>query len=225
MFRTLTSLLLIATLFAPLVHAADSDRLEQDFQRFLDWFPGEYNNEAQAKADIAAGLGEGRAHEYIHHLFVPVTASNIGEHTYFIKQYMDGDYENVYRQRLYKLENDSASKSVKLTIYSFLDEKKYRYTDKDTGLIKDIKLEELKTIPGCEVYWTFADGYYTGRMIDQACGFYSERSKKMIYISDTLKLTDKEIWIADKAVDDKGNYVFGNKDGIPHKNIKLKSIP
>lgn len=207
------------------IAVADADTtLALDFKRMLQWFPGEYDNELQAKADIAAGLGEGEAHEHIQHIFKPVTAPKIGEHVFFIKQTMDGDYENVYRQRLYTLEQDQQSQSIKLTIYSFLDEKKYRYTDKDSTLVKSIGMDELRTVPGCEVYWTYSDGYFTGRMKDRACNFYSQRSKKRIYISDTLKLTENEIWIADQAVDEHGNYVFGNKAGIPHKNIKVKSL-
>lgn len=201
-----------------------NETLARDFERMLQWFPGEYDNKLQAQADIAAGLGEGEAHEYIQHIFKPVKAPNIGKHVFFIKQTMDGDYENVYRQRLYTLEQDIQNRSVKLTIYSFLDEKKYRYTDKDSSLVANIRKDELRTVPGCEVYWTYHTDHFIGRMKERACHFYSQRSKKTIYISDTLKLTDREIWIADQAVDEQGNYVFGNKAGIPHKNIKVKSL-
>ena len=213
-------------LFMPLILCAGQlfaggSSLNEDYMRILKWFPGEYNNEKQVNAQRAEGKQE--LHELIYHIFKPVKAPAVEGELLFVKQYMDGDYENVYRQRLYSLLPDDETNSIKLTIYSFKDEKRYRYTDKDASLIQQLKPEELRTLPGCEVYWRYDDGFFTGSMIDRACKFFSTRSNKTIYISDTLKLTDKEIWIADQAEDEDGNYVFGNKEGIPHKNDKILS--
>ena len=58
-------------------------------------------------------------------------------------------------------------------------------------------------------------------MEHNACAIKSRRSGKMLYFNDTLRLTDNEIWIADMAHDEDGNYVFGNKKGIPHINRKV----
>ena len=41
-------------------------------------------------------------------------------------------------------------------------------------------------------------------------------------IADDLLLTRDEIWISDRAVDEDGAYVFGNKAGIPHKNKRVR---
>ena len=42
-------------------------------------------------------------------------------------------------------------------------------------------------------------------------------------VADKLELlTEEEIWISDRAEDEDGNYVFGNKAGIPHKNRKAR---
>jgi hypothetical protein len=209
-----------------LAEPSAEQKLDNDFQRMLNWFPGEYDNKSQVASLKAASPDGKSSHEQIHHIFMPVQAPAIGAQVIFVKQYMNDDYENVYRQRLYVLDKEPASQSIKLTIYSYLDEKKYRYVDKNPALIASIKPDELLTIPGCEVYWTYseADAFFTGKMLPGACTFQSKRSGKTITISDTLRLTEREIWIADKAVDQEGNWVFGNKDGVPHKNVKTKSL-
>lgn len=61
-------------------------------------------------------------------------------------------------------------------------------------------------------------------MVPGACTFPSKRSGKTITISDTLRLTPTEIWIGDKAVDQDGNWIFGNKEGVPHRNVKSRSL-
>ena len=43
---------------------------------------------------------------------------------------------------------------------------------------------------------------------------------KNIYITDTLKLTEEEIWIGDKAYDEAGNKIFGRDE--QHKNRKVR---
>lgn len=200
--------------------ASGTVSLDQDFARFLQWFPGEYDNHEQVWQQAQDGVPEQDRHEHIHHIFQAVQAPAVGKHTFFVKQYMDGDYENVYRQRLYSFSKNPEAKAVQLTIYSFNDEKRYRYTDKNPNLIQSITPEELRTIPGCEVYWRYNGEYFTGVMKDKACKFYSERSKQTIYITDTLRLTSSEIWIGDKAFDAGGNKIFGRDE--QHKNRKVR---
>ena len=80
---------------------------------------------------------------------------------------------------------------------------------------------ELRSPPGCEVYWRRRGDAFLGEMKPGACRFKSERSGKTIVVSDDLYLDDDEIWIHDRAVDAEGGYVYGNKAGIPNKLRKV----
>ena len=189
---------------------------------FLDWFPGEYDNYEQSWQD---GLNEvAQPHEHIHHIFAPVSASAIGDHIFFVQQYMDGNPANIYRQRLYSLTTDTSEKAIRLTIFSFKDEDKYRDAHLSPAVLKELQSSELVERPGCEVYWRFnpEQDYFEGYMHEKACSFVSQRSGKKIYITDDLRLTANEIWIRDEAFDESGNRVFGNEAGIHHKNRKVR---
>jgi hypothetical protein len=50
----------------------------------------------------------------------------------------------------------------------------------------------------------------------------SPRLGKEIIVNDTLRLSPDELWISDAAKDAEGNHVFGNRDGIPHRNRKVR---
>lgn len=220
-FVALCAGLLILLAAAGPLHAGESDdTLQQDFERFLEWFEGEYDNNEQVWQQAEEGIPEEDRLEHIHHIFMPVDAPGIGEHTFFIRQYMDGDYNNVYRQRLYSMVKDEDENATRLKIYSFNDEAKYRDTDRDPSLIKDLALDEVRNMPGCDVFWTYKGDHYLGEMKDKACFFHSERMGKDIYITDTLTLTDNEIWINDQAFDAEGNRIFGSE--TPHKNRKVR---
>ena len=52
--------------------------------------------------------------------------------------------------------------------------------------------------------------------------FFSESLGRTVIVSDDLPLTRDAIWISDRAVDEDGAHVFGNKAGVPHKNKRVR---
>jgi hypothetical protein len=78
-------------------------------------------------------------------------------------------------------------------------------------------MNDVRALPGCEVYWRKDGDRFLGSIPDGACRVESRRLGKTIIIDDDLVLTANEIWIGDRAEDEDGNWVFGNKEGIPHK--------
>ncbi|NJR72099.1 MAG: hypothetical protein HC782_03195 [Gammaproteobacteria bacterium] len=111
-----------------------SPQLKADFDRFISWFGGEWNNNEQvwqqsvdAKAAAAKDADKNKpAAEKIthtHHIFAPVLAPNIGTHIYYVQQSLDGDLSKSYRQRLYRMTADEKENAVKLEIFNLPDDK------------------------------------------------------------------------------------------------------
>ena len=215
-----TTLLAISVIPVPAFAGSESLTVQQDFERFLSWFAGEYDNHEQVWQQEVDEIPEGERHEHIHHIFLPVEAPGVGEHTHFIRQYSDGNYEDVYRQRLYNFKLDEETGTIRLQIFKFSDEAKYRNTDQDPSVIKDITLDEVSNIPGCDVFWSFKDGKYVGEMVEKACFFFSKRSGGNIYITDTLYLSETAITINDEGFNDVGERIFGRDE--PHMNRKVR---
>ncbi len=188
---------------------AVSETLQADFDRFLEWFPGEYDNHEQHWQDKLDKAPQ--VHERIHHIFYPVSAPAIGEHTYFVQQYMDGDPANIYRQRLYRFSVDATEGAIRLDIYSFNDEPKYRDAHLNPGILAGLGSSELGDRPGCEVYWKYTGEYFHGYMKEKACTVISNRTGQRIFITDDLRLTPDEIWIRDEAFFEDGSRVFGKQ--------------
>ena len=61
------------------------------------------------------------------------------------------------------------------------------------------------------MFWRKIGSEFIGSMPTGACRVESKRSGKTIIIDDYLKLSENEIWIMDKAVDEDGNYIYGHK--------------
>ncbi len=195
----------------------------------MAWFGGEWNNHEQVwqqKLD-SAKLPGGKADDPIthtHHIFAPVRAPKFGEHTFYVQQSLNADMSKAYRQRLYRVTPDAATNSIKLEIFAFLDDKAFFNAHLRPELLANLEPANMRATPGCEVYWRFvaATQEFEGTMPPNACVINSARLGKKIIITDTLKLTQGEIWINDQARDEQGKHVFGSKTDTPVKNRKVR---
>jgi hypothetical protein len=222
MHRTALALLLLCALPAAVAQPAPAaPDLDQQLALLLAWFPGEWDNHEQHWQQATVEKRE-KPIERIHHVFVPVSVPAIGEHVFFVRQTLDDDPAKVYRQRLYAFSKNAARGAIQLTIYSFKDEKAYADAWREPALLDGLSRDALETRAGCEVYWTLKGDHFEGSMDADACRFVSSRLGKEIIINDTLRLSPDELWISDVAKDAEGKPVFGNLDGIPHKNRKVR---
>ena len=209
---------LVCCLF-PFLLAAQSN-LDEQLEIISDWFIGEFDNFQQVHKEIEDSVEVELRHERIHSIFAPLEIRDSKGYSFFVKQFQNGDESKVYRQRIYDFHPNETEQAIQLDIYSFTspeDEEKYRNLDTDPALIGDLKLEQLRLAKGCEVYWKYQNDHFIGYMKEGSCHFFSKRSGKKIFITDSLRLSENELWIRDKAYDEEGNYVFGNKANIHHK--------
>ena len=220
-----TGLPSLAQSMAPQAKAAEpSAALAQDLQRFVSWFGGEFDNHEQVWQQKQDKTKTDEPITHTHHLFAPVAVPALGKHIYYVQQSSDGDLSRVYRQRLYRFTADAANSAVKLEIFSLPDEKRFVDAQMKPELLAALQPAQLRSSPGCEVYWRFdaSQQAYAGTMVPGACSYLSTRLNKRIVVSDTLKLTDSEIWINDQARDEQGGYVFGSKTNTPVKSRKVR---
>lgn len=209
---------------SPRITVEEKSKLKEELVLLSSWFEGEFNNYQQVHKEKEDSVEAEYIHENIHSIFKRVSLPWLGDHSYFVKQYMDNDPQKIYRQRIYNFTINDAERAIQLDILSFSDpetEKKYIMADKNPELLQTLSIDQLRSTPGCEVFWKKEDNHFIGYMKERACNFISRRSGKRIFITDSLMLNDKEIWIRDEAEDENGNYVFGHRLKIPHKLKKV----
>jgi hypothetical protein len=205
-------------------HKVSSSSLEKELSLLKEWFGGEFNNYQQVHKEKEDSIANNLIHEHIHSIFKEVEVPALGPNVFFVKQYMDNDPKKIYRQRLYKFSINNEEEAIQLDIYSFNNpslDSIYASSDKNPMILSSLSTDQVKLSPGCEVFWKKQGDHFIGYMKEKACNFISKRSGKRIFITDSLMLNDREIWIRDEAEDEDGNYVFGHKGKIPHKLKKV----
>lgn len=222
MNRLLKLLVCLATLWPAATAQAQTptkdDVLRRDFTEMLQWFEGEYDNMEQVYFDELMEVGPDEQHERIHSIFKRADLPGVGADTFYVQQYSDNDPAKVYRQRIYSFMPDYERRAIALRILSFKDAAAALDAHIDPTKLDGLGPDDLTAMPeGCTVYWRRQANQFIGLMDQGACRIMSQRSGKELIIEDDLVLTEREIWIQDRATDVDGNYVFGNKAGVPHK--------
>ena len=211
MIRSLCLLLALSS-------AAPLAAQEADLDRMARYFAGRFDNNLQVWQENEDGVPDSLRHEHIHSIFAPVEVSAFGEHVFYVQQYLDGDPDAIYRQRLYAFasgEGEDAGRIV-LTIYAFPDDGAVRDAHLDPAPLAGLAPEDLRAYPGCEVYWTPDGDAFRGVTKPGACRVRS-RSGGTLIIEDDLYLDADEIWIRDRATDAaSGARVFGHRGGVHH---------
>lgn len=207
---------------AALENSANGKILKRDFARLIEWFPGRYDNQEQVYFNNNLDVPEEERHGRIHHIFTPVDMPDFPGTTFYIEQYQNNDPADVYRQRIYSFEPDFEENAIRLTIYVPKDAEALLGAYSDPSKLAGLKPSDFTTYPGCEVFWTYGNAHYHGYMKAGACRVESKRSGKTLIITDDLQLSKDSIWIRDEAVDTDGNYVYGNKARVHHKNNRAE---
>jgi hypothetical protein len=154
---------------------------------FHQWFAAEFDNHEQHWQDnIEKETNpELQVHEHIHHIFAPLSTPALEGTTYFVKQYMDGDPNKVYCQRLYQFIQNHEKALLQLNIYRFNDEAKYADAHLRPEIFQTLSSDELTTYTGCEVHWRYNGVYFDGTMGENRCSIVSKRNGKKIFFNDT----------------------------------------
>lgn len=191
--------------------------IDQDLRLLLQWFPGRFDNQEQVAFAEELGIPADAVPEHIHSIFAPVDLPALGQHVYYVQQYMDADPEKIYRQRFYVFSADYAENAVRLDILTPKDAARVKDAHRDSAKLANLTKDDVTSLPGCAVYWRREGVQFIGGMKKEACRIKSQRSGRTIIVTDDLLLNENEIWIRDTAVDENGAYVYGNKAGIHHK--------
>jgi len=202
--------------------SAETQILKRDFKRMMEWFPGRYDNQEQVYFNGNLNVPEEEQHGRIHHIFTPADLPDFPGETFYIEQYQNDDPTDVYRQRIYSFEPDFEENAIRLTIYVPKDTDALLGAYAEPSKLEGLTPANFTTYPGCDVFWKFQNDFYHGYMKEGECRIESKRSGKTIIVSDDLQLSKSSIWIRDEAVDSEGNYVYGNKARIHHKNNKAR---
>ena len=153
-----------------LTFAADAkDQFTRDIKILTNWFEGEFDNSEQLWYENfeAANVPMELRAERIHTTHVRLDMPDVGEHVFYVEEYIDHDPSNIIRQRFVIFESDLDEHAIRMK-QGFIKEGAKFYGVKN---LDKIKFRNVSFLDGCDVFWHRRANQYEGQMKTKACVF------------------------------------------------------
>ncbi len=180
------------TILLVLILAA-SGAAAADFDRFLSYWPGTYDNLAQVAAQEAAQRPAGDRNQATVLHIAGVDLPAFGRHTYYAEWRDARQPAKVIRQRIYAFSHDEASGAFLLGLHIWPNDKP-EFVARTIGAhlepkkLAGVTPADMAGIAGCDVLFTPKGAGFEGAMVKGACAFAAPNGKP-IYSWSQMKIT------------------------------------
>lgn len=163
--------------------AGQRKRAQADLVQLSAWFPGFYDNQAQVRADRKAGRP---AHASRVLAVVPVDATLIGEHVFYVQEATAARPRHVTMQRLVSFV--ATQGGLVESLWAFTDPKRWLGADLSPELFTALQPGDLRPLRGCDLKWTRNGGRFTASNDPNACRMVSPRTGNVAAIDMRIEL-------------------------------------
>lgn len=160
--------LVIAACGATVAHA-ENPYLHDDFFRFVEWFPGQYDQYA---------------------VIAPVLIPALGEQVFLARQTPGGASKRQADVWVFALREDADRSAILMTTYRFKDRSAAHTTRREPQRLAALTIGDFTTSDGCEVFWQKQGAKFEGSMMQDACSLKVDASGKRIISNYDYRLTE-----------------------------------
>lgn len=193
---------------------AQNDPNTRDLLILAKWFEGEFDNDSQLWYEGRRSVKD--KHDRMHTIHAKIDSSAIGDHVFYVEEYIDDDPKNISRQRIVSFTSLVPDEGIEMAIYFLKDAKKYVGAYKDTSVFKDFTKDDLFGLDGCNVIFQRDGEQYKGSMKEKACQFGEGKLKR--YSVHDMVISKDQYWRVDRSFLVKDDSFYkGHPNEIPHK--------
>lgn len=198
---------LIATLLLCMcaTTASAQTKVERDFETFVRWFSGSWDNEIQTFNEMIEELPEDLRHHRIHMNYRVVQADGVPGVLFVIRNYgKDGVQGDLNYMSVHHFFPDVDRQAIAHEFW-FKKDGDWAYLADDPSKAADLTLDDVRFNAGCTMYWTREAGQFKGATEDGACKVGEDEN--LLEATGLLSRTD--LWRRDVVFDAGGNKLRG----------------
>lgn len=187
------------SLDAPLISELKTSDIQ--WQRFLSWWPGKYDNVRQVKQleENRKDSEETNIRAMVLHIR-RVELPAFGEEVYYAEWQRYGSPDEVSRQRIYAFEKEGSVFRLYLHIFPFDNSEFKKRTVGayiDPLKLKGVTPDDMVGLQGCDVYFELSDNEFAGAMKKSSCNFPSPETGEPIYSWSQMRLQESSFQYLD----------------------------
>ena len=204
MMRILFTIGILAFLAAP-AHA--QTRVERDFNTFVSWLSGSWDNEIQTFNENFSRLPDEMRHERIHMVYESVKADAFPGVLFVIKSYgsegIRGPLNYVSVHHFFP----NVDRGAIAHEFFFKKDGDWSYLADDPDAAAALTPDDVRFNVQCTMYWTKEAGQFTGTTDPSACLTTEDYERVLVEATGLLSRTD--LWRRDMVFDRNGNKLSG----------------
>lgn len=171
--------------------AGQRKRAQADLVELGLWLPGYYDNQAQVRADELAGRP---AHETLALSVIPIDATFIGKHVYYLEEATGGRPRRVMLQRLVSF---TATKTgIVESLWTLTDPTRWLGAAATPELFTALQPGDVRRMEGCDLQWTRVGARFTAADDPDDCRIESPGTGRVESVDLHLRLGANELAIS-----------------------------
>ena len=201
------------------VCAGASKKSEQEFDKFMQALPGQYDNRTQAKDDASG------AHAAVAVLINPVNSLALGKAVMFERETAADDPRRILAQHIWTFELDKKKEHMVQSVYVFKEPRRWLHAVDDTYLMQSMIPDDLSVLSGCKLVWSKSDYGFAATTNAKDCRASAGAEGQLIEQSAEVRGTDlllnEQLSGSDSsmegAADSPSSYRFQRRSGPSQK--------
>jgi hypothetical protein len=205
-----------------------------DLDRFVAWYSGRWENEAQILAQAAEALPEEGRIERVTHFIAPLSHKSFGRvanapnprdvrFLYIESRRGEALEAGPFRQRLYRVYIDPRRQQIRLENHGLPQPELFAGAYQQPARLQAVKASQTIHRPGCDVFFRWDGARFIGQPDRGACRFVSAAfGNRRIVIDDDFVATGEDLWSRDRGTSEDGAYVYGNRLGLSAKHRRAR---
>lgn len=200
---------------------AQSDPNARDLEVLSKWFEGTFDNDSQLWLEGRRDWKgkEEYKHQRNHATHIKINAPALGEHVFYVEEFIDDIDSVITRQRVVSFESEPDSGHIQMKIYFLKEGEQYHLRNNEGTFTHSITEDDLFGLDGCDVVIRREGEQYEGHMRHKACQF-GEGDLRRYSVHDII-ISKSQYWRIDQTyLVSNDNFHDGNPSPIPFKMRK-----
>jgi hypothetical protein len=198
------------------VCAGASKKSEQEFDKFMQALPGQYDNRAQAKNDPSG------AHAAVAVVINPVNSLALGKAVMFERETAADDPRRILAQHIWTFEMDKKGEHLVQTVYVFKEPLRWLHATDDPYVLQSVLPDDLSPLSGCKLIWSKSDYGFAATTNALACKASAGAEGMLIWQSAEVRGTD--LLVNEQLSGPDGNFE-GTADSASSYRFERRSGP
>jgi hypothetical protein len=175
--------------------AATPATLDPGFARFVAAWAGNFDNAAQHRAQVAAGVPEAQRNLLQELRIVRVDLPAFGPQAFYAEWFAPGAEDKPLRQRIYGLEHDAVNGRYVLRLHIWPQDPAFVARTagawREPSRLAGLTPRDMAPLPGCDLYFRDAGAGFEGEMAKGTCRFPAMNDpSREIYSWSRMKIGD-----------------------------------